>query len=460
MNSVLAVHLFLALLAAGMPAPEPNAGAAGLVSAAQAQVAERMAQVEQRLLELSAMLRDQQPDRAQQMSRALALSRERFIVANMDRARQLVAQGRYDEASRLQQRILDDVAGVALALSAEPAEGEVSRLRDALARLEALLAAQADALARTRALPEGDLSRLQAAVPAQTQVRTQTWQLYDESGGVPGADSLADAVAQMLAAEQALGGGLRAQALEAQLDALEKLGQARQELQQAAERLEAQLRAQQRASLRALVRSMLGEQQAIRAQTEALPAPVEPPVEVPRARQLQLTALAARERGLLAPLDEAGKLLEADGTTAVLPAVLGQVRADMTTCAGWLESGAASQEVIALEQDIEAALQGLLDALYVEPAEPSALPQQAGQKARQARPPAPRLVAPVAELKLTRAMQVRIRDEAARLDALRAGAPELPAALRERAFRLADSQAAMAEAMLKLQAAFGQAGGG
>ena len=103
MNGKLIPVLIVCALAVGASGPAPGGPDQADVTQDQAKVARRMLEVEQRMMELAAQLGQEEPQQAAGLSRALDISRARQVVANMARVRQLVADGRYDEAEVLHQ---------------------------------------------------------------------------------------------------------------------------------------------------------------------------------------------------------------------------------------------------------------------------------------------------------------------------------------------------------------------
>ncbi|MCK4374890.1 MAG: hypothetical protein KAX19_06150, partial [Candidatus Brocadiae bacterium] len=183
----------------------------------QSRIHERMAEVEQRLLEMARLLEPERPERAEQLRQALVLSRERFIVSNMESIRALLAGERYGEAARLQREVLDDLARLAAVLGAEESAAELVRVRDAEGRLEEMVRKQSAAASETGEL--ADPAEYAAAADGQEALREEAQELDGELRGGPGSEHLRAAVASMTAAAQALRGGAGAEALVAQVEA-------------------------------------------------------------------------------------------------------------------------------------------------------------------------------------------------------------------------------------------------
>jgi len=404
------------------------------LAAEQARIAARMVELEQRLLELTGRTDEGAPGNVE---RALRLSRERLIVANMERIRELVGRQRYAEAAELQEQVISDVTEVAAALAQERGGMELARLQELAGKLDGLIADQQAATGRTGRLAEGQYG---AAAQAQEDIRRALRELLGQADAVPGEAELAAAAQQMMAASEALGSGRTAAAEEAQRGATDRLQDARTQVQKAIAALEAQLRSRRRAKLRELFRAMLSEQLSIGTETEVLHVTVGDAGAMSRAHRLQAAALAARERDLLVPAEEARLLLEADGTTAAMPVLLAQATDDVQVCADLLVDENVSPIVRELQADVGVALAALLEAVSAEPTEPAQEPDEL------AKPPEPgrkhvRLLAVAEELKLVRAVQARV-------NARTAAAPD-----RVPSTRLAENQARLAQMMRELQMA-------
>ena len=419
----------------------------GDVADAQERVAARMQQLEQRLLELTGQFRDREPERAGSIEQALAVSRERLIVARMESVRSLVSQGRYEEAAALQQRLIDDLGEVALALAADRAAQDVARLREIVARLDGLHARQAEALEQLRQAL--DAQAMAALADVQAGLLGEGRELLAALAGGPGAEAMAAAMGHMSAAAGALSKGGRGKALGEQQEALDALDQARAAVQQAIERMEDQLRARRRAGLRAVFGEMLAEQRAVRLETEMLVATLSAESEVTRTQRLRMAELATREAALVDAAYRAMALLDADGSTSALPAVLRQVRADVGAVAARLGAARLGPEVVLLEEDVEAALQALLNAVSARASDQPAPPDDSTTQRRRGRK-ASRLVGATAELKLLRALQVQVNLRTAQLEARRGDSWEQVEASRVQTARLAERQTRLASAVREL----------
>lgn len=132
-------------------------------------------------------------------------------------------------------------------------------------------------------------------------------------------------------------------------------------------------------------------------------------------------SLARRERSLGADALEVRELLETEGSSHVTPAILERVEEDLEAAARLLDQGDTGALVQTIEKDVADALRGILDSIKP-PGSASRRrrqqQQQGQQQQQQGQSPKPKLVSLLAELKLLRASQGRIRERTARIDAV------------------------------------------
>lgn len=462
-SSMLIASFALAALAAGLlPAAAQGAGeragppAAGL-ALDQARLQQRMAEVEQRLLEMARGLDAEQPARAEQLRRALALSRESFLVSKMAAIRDLMEQNRYGEAAPVEREVLADLERLVASLSAEQWADELARLRAAEARLAGLLAKESAAAARTGELARaaGPSQADAAAAGEQQIIRGEGEALYADLRGGPGAAELSGALKSMSAAEDALGRAARADAMKSQEEASAGLQAALDAVRQAVQKLEARRRAEVRLRLLQMLEQMLKAQQAARAETARLDA-LMAPGSVPRAVRLALADLAIRQESLGASADEAMALLKEDPTALALPLALAQVKADVVDCAELLRVGTTGAPAQTLQEEVEAQLQAMIEALRPEEVGPSPAPPEA----RKGRPSAAAPVDVVLELKVLRSMEVALQRRTAALDSTRGAGAGPPAGFAGQAAQLAERQGRIGAALGQLQSTLKEAGGG
>ncbi len=439
--------LLVGVLSAGAAAVAAQAVSDGELAEHQARIRQRMASVEQRLLEMADLIEADQPDRAERLRRSLQLSRERLIVPGMQRVGSLLAQGRYAEAAQLERQILEDLSRLADLLNAEQWAHELDRLREAAERLDGLVRAQSEALERTRRL--WGLSQQSGQEPAeqyaeaageQARLSGQADALRRDMRGLPGADEVASALAAMADAAAALSARAGEDAVDAQATAGQHLEAALARLRRAIARLEAEHRARALQTVRKILQNMLREQKAILTETEAMERTrKETGGTLTRAQSLRVLALASREDGLSALADDALAALEQDVAGLSLPAALGTLKADVGACADMLRRGRTGFTVQELQRDVIGLLEGLIQALADAETEMLKEPAETPQTQKPGEPER-RDVDAAMELSIIRAMQVAVNQRTVRLDDLDREAAASPEDLSAECARLAERQ--------------------
>jgi len=403
--------------------PIASGAEAQAVGRRQAAARARMQEVERRLVELADLLEPQDPLRAEALRRALALSREQFIVSNMAQVEAHLQSGNYGAAVQVEEQVLAALGRLRDLLAANADVLALEALVAAEARLADLVQRQAQALARTRVAEP-----LEAEAGAQRAIRSDLHELVGDLRGAGATKWMADAERLMEEAEGALSGGRRAEATQAQAGAQARLEDARAALRAAIGRRRRAEQARTREVLLEALRNMLDEQRAIRGTTEELHAAG----IAGRAYRLRALALAEREGGLLRAAESVLETLAEDGTTVALPAALQQARDDMAECARLLGEARTGPEVTALQEGIEATLEALIEALRTSVPEATEKPETAEEQEAGSGEDERPLVGIIGQLKVLRALQLTLNAQTAR--------PGADAA------RLAERQGVLAEA--------------
>ncbi|MHC4591562.1 MAG: hypothetical protein ACYS8L_02575, partial [Planctomycetota bacterium] len=411
----LTIALAVVLALAQVARAAGHAGGPESLAYDQGRIQERVAGVEQRLLEMARLLEAERPAKAAQLREALTVSRERFIVSRMGDVRGLLDGRRYSEAARVQAELLEDLAALAEALGAEQWAGELERLRDAEHRLARLRREQSASAARTPGL--SGAASFRDAAEDQQAIRRRAQKLLGELRGGPAAERLYDAVTQMSAAEDALSAEAPGAAAEAQRGADRRLAAALDAVRAAIARLEAQRRAELRRKVREMLEQVLEAQRAIRRETELADQQATEAGRASRALELRVADLARRQGELAGDLDGALNVLAPDRTTVALPAALRHVRADIRASADLLRAGNTGPVVRALQEEVELALGALVEVLRgiqalaaPEPAETTMMKME--------KPKGRRLVDVPGELKVARMLQATLLQRTARADRL------------------------------------------
>ncbi len=218
----------------------------------------------------------------------------------------------------------------------------------------------------------------------------------------PGTQNLDQAQQEMEDASDSLDQDEPGQATKKQENAIEELEQTQQELDKALEQLRKEEREEMLRDLEARFRDMLSRQRAINATTLTLDQVDQK--SFGRAERLQLAELSSKEMKLGEDAAVCVRILDEDGTSIVVPRIIGQVSEDMAVVAKRLAKRLTGALTKAMEQEIVDTLEQLIDSVKQMQQENE---QQGGQQQGGKDEEQPLL--PVsAELKLLRASQLRV----------------------------------------------------
>lgn len=255
-------------------------------------------------------------------------------------------------------------------------------------------------------------------------------------------ESLKQARQQMEEAQRKLDEAERSGAADKQQEALRELERAKAELEAILRQLREEELERLLVLLEARFRKMLEAQIAVYEKTQELDeaqdnAPVHE-LEIAGGR------LRRQEEQIVRQADQALMLLREDGTSAAFPEAIRQARADMETIArrlGEVKTGLITQ---ALEEDVIAALEESLAAL--QQALSDLREQQSSEQQASGEPGEQPLVDRLAELRMIRALQVRVNRRTERYGALIEGEQAYEEELIEALELLAEREARILEA--------------
>jgi len=205
--------------------------------------------------------------------------------------------------------------------------------------------------------------------------------------------------------------------------AVEDQQQALQELEQAKAELEEILRQLREEEIdRALVLLERRFRDMHQAQMEVYEETVKLDEQEERGRRYEVACgrLSRDEADIIRDADRALALLHEEGSAVAFPEAVGQMREDMQQVAERLAQAKAGQITQGLEEDILAALEEMIEALKQEREEREKKKQQP-QQAQQGQQREPSLVDILAEIKMIRALQMRINQRTARYSEMIAG---------------------------------------
>lgn len=318
-----------------------------------------------------------------------------------------------EEGSALIQSAGASMDQAAAQLTAGKVRGSLPPQQQALESLEnALLELEAEAKTLEAALTEEKFREMQKEQAdnrkATDGISEAAVQLGD--AGTATRSDLMRASASMASAEASFSGRNSGDAGGAQGEALESLKSAREKLAEEAEKLADRLRAEiKKRTVEGLIQ-MLEGQIAIRQSTERLQ-----PRLADKARSVvnSIVALSQAEGKLISIGDGLTSLVEETEFGIALPAALRSVTDAMTDVKDRLAQADASDEVIAMQRQIEQDLETLLEAIKQLPSKSGG---EGGRRNGGANDRERQLNRLIAELKMVRMLQVKVNRETKDVD--------------------------------------------
>jgi tetratricopeptide (TPR) repeat protein len=229
-----------------------------------------------------------------------------------------------------------------------------------------------------------------------------------------GRKQLEQAVRKMREAQKRLDEAKRSDAAQDQEQALAALEQARAVLEEILRQLREEEIEKTLVRLEARFRNMLKLQQAVKDATVLLDR--KPTAQRDRTDEIEAGRLARKEQVIIAELDKAALLLREDGSAVAFPEAVGQLREDMEMVAERLGQNKVGAPTQRIEQDVIEALQEMIAALENAQKELKQKKQQG--MSRPGEPADPPLVDAISELKMIRALQVRVNRRTTQYDEL------------------------------------------
>ena len=243
--------------------------------------------------------------------------------------------------------------------------------------------------------------------PSQGEGQPQEQQ-PPQKDAFPARERIQAATEKMREAEKKLKEAKQNEAKKPQEEALAELERAKRELEEILRQMREEEMEKTLAMLEGRFRKMLEMQQAVYDATVQLDK--KPADERDRADEIEADRLARKEVKIIGEVDKALVLLREDGTAVALPEAVRQIREDMEMVAERLTDAKVGKLTQGVETDIIAALEEIIAALekarkdLKEGNKPPPPPpgMQAGE------PGDPPLVDSLAELKMIRALQMRV----------------------------------------------------
>lgn len=320
-----------------------------------------------------------------------------------------------EDAAKRQAQAEADLAALKGKSAQQQEEHAVAELKKALAELE-------QEKARLNKPPGEELKKI---AEQQEVTVNKTQSLSDQVSqsqaaakpGSAGACSackscLGGACQAMKSASQSLQKNSPSAAQKQQQQAQDELKKAQAEIEKRLEELGEKMRDETIVRLEDIFRDMLARQQAATAETLRLDVErnAQDGGELRRADRLTVRRLSEEEKALADRAGDALKLLEDDGSSISFPLVVADLKGNLTHTAGLLDRQATGKETQRRQQEAEQTLAELLEALEVAKKSGGG---QGGGKPGNCRPC---LLPNTAELKLLRALQVRVNRQTKSFD--------------------------------------------
>jgi hypothetical protein len=271
---------------------------------------------------------------------------------------------------------------------------------------------------------------------SQKQGESQSQDQNRQDPENPTRKRLEEALKRMQEAEQKLKEAQKQDAVEKEEQAVRELEQARAELEEILRQLRQEEIARTLAMLEARFKKMLEMQIDVYEGTVRLDQV--PEAERTHNQEIESSRLSGRELQIVVEADKAILLLREDGTAVALPEAVEQMRGDMQQVVDRLSQAKVGQITQSIEQDIIAALKEMIEAVKKAQKEQEIKKKQQAQQ-QEGEPQDPPLVDVLAELKMIRALQMRVNDRTQRYSKLiegeQAEQPDLLDALQKLAER-------------------------
>ena len=278
---------------------------------------------------------------------------------------------------------------------------ELEDKKEQLAELQRRVQEKAKEPIQKQAEPQGQLAK-------KTAQKAEDMKATDPSQqSQPGQQSVAGASKSMSKASQSASQGQAGQTNQQQNEAIDQLEKAKQDLQDAIAREQEMIQAEALAKIDQMLRKILEAQQNITLGTEKVYPRRKGEKQYSRTDQAQLRELSEGEGRLVEDVRRILQMLAKEGTTAVFPEVLGEVKTDMGHVQKQLAKLEAGPLTQAVEHDIERSLKDMLEALRKEQSRRRKKKQGGGGQGRGGGGRQP-LVPPVAELKMLKILQLQI----------------------------------------------------
>ena len=413
----------------------------------QQNITSRYKKFEKKLLQLAEFLRDNDAERAELLKRAYGQSRDDNISNNLDRITALLSgEQRLGDAVGAQADVVANLQSLLILLQSDDLKDslkqEQERVKDLLKNLRSVIGKHkrartgndrgeaVDQVARRQAEAEKKTRDLVKKIDRQDAEKKDGkskdgkskdgkskdgQQSQQDDSKTPGRDEIERARREMERAIEELKKKSRETAAEHQDEALKELIKAKEKLEEILRQLREEERKLLLAALEARFQKMLAMQLAVYQGTVTL-GKVSEDDWVGR-HTTQSIKLARDEEEIAVEAIKALTLLKEEGSSVSFPEAVIELREDMLVVSRRLEESRVGKLSQAIEKDIIESLEEMIDALQkeLEKVEDEQKDQEKKDQQQQQQDQEPPLVDKLAELKMLRALQLRINRRTRRL---------------------------------------------
>lgn len=398
----------------------------------QAKVAAEMRELEERMFRLSEAIKKLEPENSSRLVLGLKYARQELIEHQMKEIQKLLDQVEYSTAAGEQKEVLVKLQRLeqlllSLDLDLQLQLERLRMLREAIRQLdlaikeeEREIQASKDAADQQEAKKDVGKEKFAEMQKDQEKNRNATDQINDlvrqlGDRGAGAVGELSRASSSMSSAESQLANSQAGQANKDQSSALASLKYARQQLAEQEQQLLNQIRAEVKRRVIEGLTEMIEKQEAVRQATERLGPKIK---DGSRQVLTAVVGLAKQEEKIIQIGDELIALVEETEFGIALPAAMRAVVQEMDEVKRSLASGDASESVVAAEKQIEEDLKALLDAMKQLPS--SSPPSNKKPKTPNPEDQERELNRLIAELKMIRILQVRVKQDTSQTEPKRA----------------------------------------
>jgi hypothetical protein len=445
---------------------EPSAqdsASADKLALEQQRIADKYKHLEEVMLQMAELSVKTDPRRAALLKKVVAQSKDQLIAVRIERLIEFLEKDRLSQAVKNQNEIDQDLRALLDMLQSENRakriQSEKARVREYLKRLGNILKQEKDVQGRTAQRDDPlQLAGRQGKIAEKTGDLAKDIQINEEGGekqgdiqatkdekdqsgkdqsGNPARKRLDAAQKRMEEAKNKLEKAQHDRAAKDQEEALKELESAKAELEQILRQLREEEVQRVLAALEARFRKMLEMQREVYDGTVGLDKVPQP--QRSHNHEIQSSRLSAKEMQIVVEVDKVLLILREDGTTAAFAEAADQMRTDMQQVVDRLSQAKVGQVTQTIELDVITTLEEIIDSLKKaqkdrekNQAQKSLMPQ-----IREEDSP---LVDKLAELKMIRALQMRINARTERYSKLIDGEQAENAELIEALKRLAERQ--------------------